>query len=213
MKMVFLDRSLKQSLRSLKSFGHLSVLLSCVFLCGGCAYHIGFLKKQLPGGYNQVFIPIFKNKTQQVGAEVYFTNALMGEFHRSNNVRVQKSPTAPVTIEGHIETIQWTNSAIASAPSSAASVRRVPLLPPKTLLTIEYRVRVQVKVLLRKNSDDTILWQKTLAHEETYPAPQIGLETVNTSNPLYNYSARNKTLEKIAKNMMVGVHKQMLEDF
>ena len=180
-------------------------------LCSSCAYHVGFTKKQLLGGYRQVSIPMFENKTQQVGAEAYFTNALVREFHRSNNIKVRAS--SPVTIEGCIESIRWTKSAIATGPSTSSSARKAPLLPSDRLLIIEYRVQVQTKILLRKNSDQAILWQKKFTHEDTYSAPQVGLEIVNTSNTVYNYSARHKALEKMAKNMMAEVHKYLFEDF
>ena len=189
-----------------------SLFLCGLFLCGSCAYRVGFVQNPLPGGYTQTSIPLFKNKTQHVGAEAFFTKALLNEFHRSH-IQVQPSSLAPTTLLGSIEQIEWKPSSIATGAPNSSHPRTAPFLPPGTLLTIQYHTRARVKVQLRRNSDGAILWEQTFAGEEVYPAPQVGIEIINTSNALYNYSAKNIALQKIAKNLMSEARKQILEDF
>jgi hypothetical protein len=57
----------------------------CIYLglLTGCAYRFGNVSRSLPGGYKYISIPVFKNKTQETGIEVGFTNALIQEFDRS----------------------------------------------------------------------------------------------------------------------------------
>ena len=184
-----------------------------VLSCSSCAYKWGFHSGILPGGYHQVSIPILKNRTQKVGIESYFTNALRREFHRSRGVSVQSTNLAPVTIEGSIEHIDWKSSAIATGESTFESERTAPFLPPKTVLTTEYRVTVHIQLTLRKKSDNRILWKGSLKHEKAYPAPQVGLEVVNTSNTLYNNSAQIIVLREIATEMMAEARRRMTENF
>ena len=154
-----------------------------------------------------------KIKPPYVGAESYFTNAMVREFHRSKVVKVVPKSLAPVFIEGHIESIDFGSSAVAKGPKTFSSSRTAPFLPPNTILTTEYRVRVRAKIFLRRTVDQTILWQGDFRNEKTYLSPQVGLETINTVNPLYNHSARNMNLQEIAKEMMSKAHNQMMENF
>lgn len=182
-------------------------------LCSSCAYQMGLKHRQFPGGYDKVSIPVFENRTQHVGAESYFTNALVREFHRSKIVKVVPQSLAPVFIEGHIQSIDFESSAFVKGPESSHSRRTAPFLPPNTVLTTGYRVRVKIKILLLKTLDRTVVWQGSFNGEKAYPAPQVGLETINTANPLYNYSARNMNLQKVAQDMMSETHDRMMENF
>lgn len=174
---------------------------------------MSFEGRQFPGGYDRASIPIFENKTQYVGAESYFTNAIVREFHRSKVIKVVPKSLAPAIVEGHIERIDFESSAVAEGPRSSDSGRTAPFLPPHTILTTEYRVRVRATLFVRRTSDQKILWQGDFSNERTYPAPQIGLETINTANPIYNHSARNINLQKIAKEMMSEAHDRIVENF
>ena len=182
-------------------------------LCSSCAYQMGFEQRQFPSGYKNVSIPIFKNRTQHVGVESYFTNAIVNEFHRSQLVKVVPRSVAPVVIKGFIESVEFGSSAITEGPVTSLSSRTAPFLPPNTILTTEYRVQVRVKIFLRRVSDQKVIWQGDFNHEKTYSAPQVGLEIINTVNPLYNHSAKNINLQKIAKEMMSEAHDRMTENF
>ena len=190
------------------------VLYLYILSCTSCAYRLGFTSEALPGGYRQVAIPIFENKTQIVGVEAYFTNALLREFRRSKGVRVQPNPSlSPLVIEASVGYIDWRSSAVATGVGTFKSERSAPFLPPQTLLTTEYRVKAQVKLRLKRRSDDQILWEGEVKHEKAYPAPQLGLETVNTSNSIYNHSAQVIILQEMAKEMMSEAHQRMRERF
>ena len=178
-----------------------------------CAYKMGFEYRPLFDKYYQVAIPIFSNKTQYIGAEPSFTNALVSQFHRSKMIEVTSMAQAPIAVEGYIESIEFRPSAVAAGPKSSLSGRTAPFLPPNTILVTEYLVIARVKIFLRRTSDKKILWQSDFINEKTYRAPQVGLETVNTANPLYNHSARNRVLQELAETMMSEAHDRMMESF
>ena len=85
-------------LRLARFFLFLSCILSLLSLTS-CAYRWGSPDRSLPGGYRQVYIPVFKNLTPEPGIEVDFTNALRREFERSKIARISEYDAADAEIK------------------------------------------------------------------------------------------------------------------
>ena len=77
------------------------------FQLAGCAYHFGPHHRQLPGGYKKIFVKILENRSQEVGVEADFTNALIQELARSGVAQVSSEREADVILEGVIYTISY----------------------------------------------------------------------------------------------------------
>lgn len=185
-------------------FVHICVVLS------GCSYRFGYEQRDLPEGYKQVAIPTFKNITQQVTIESYFTNELIRQFNRSQVAEVVGLNTAPVVVEGVIKNIQYKHeSQIDSNKNDEDKID----LPENTVLTVEYRVILSAEVALRRVSDQKILWQGGFSNERVYTPPQVGKAVINSVNPLYNQSARMEIFEQMARDMMAEAHDRMTENF
>jgi hypothetical protein len=176
---------------------------------GGCAYQFGYAQRTLPGGFKQVAVPVFQNITKEVGIERYFTDALVREFDRSRVAQVVDRGVAPVVIEGTIKSIDYKPSSLISANSDTNTIG----LPANTVLATEYQVLITANVVLRRISDQKILWQGVFNSEQVYQAPQVGMGTLNTVNPLYNHSAHKTVVEQLAKDMMNDAHDRMTENF
>lgn len=155
-------------------------------------------------------IPVFKNATQQVGIEGFFTNELIRQFNRSQVAKVADKSVAPVVIEGEIQSIQYVHGGQINANKEAENKIN---LPDNTVLTVEYRVLLKAHVLLRRVSDQQVMWQGDFANERVYTAPQVGLQVINSVNPLYNQSARMEVIELMAQDMMAEAHDRMTENF
>ena len=183
-----------------------SFILTSLLFGVGCSYHFGFHQQKLPGGYDQVAIPIFKNKTTEVGIETYFTNEIIRQLARSGVAKVISKDKASVTLEGVIEDLKINR--VATVTQSA--IRH---LPSGVILTTSYRIQVGVRFFLRRNSDNRVLWENVFRNEQSYFAPQLGSAGVNSANALYNQNARHQTLAKMAADMMVHVHDQLVESF
>ena len=63
-------------------------------------YHLGKTERKLPGGYSQVVVPVFTNKTMEPGIEVPFTNALIYEFERARSAKPVESALAEAEVQG-----------------------------------------------------------------------------------------------------------------
>ncbi len=174
----------------------------------GCAYNWGNEHRDLPGGYTEVALPIFKNRTNIVGIEPKFTNYLIREFARSKNVKIVDKQSAPVFIEGDLKDIQ-----IIHEGQIDANVDQSLKTPLNTVLTTEYRMIMTAEVKLVRTSDLKVIWTGSFKNERTYNAPQVGLSGINSVNPLYNHSARIEIIDLIAQDMMAEAHDRMTENF
>lgn len=175
----------------------------------GCAYGFGLSARALPGSYTQVAIPIFKNNTQEVGIEMFFTNALVRRFARSQVAQVTDKENSPLTLEGTIKKID-----IAAGPVvTNATKGGLRPLPDNAVLATEYRLLVQTEVVLRRKSDDRVVWQGLFQGERVYPAPRLGAPVVNSADATYNLSVRNQAIAWLADEMMSEAHDRMTENF
>lgn len=171
-----------------------------VSLLSGCAYRLGSPDRSLPGGYRQVFIPVFKNRSQEPGVEVAFTNHLIQEFERARIGRIVEADQAEVIAEGTIESVTYSPQAFGPQITGAN-------------LATHYQILIRVNLVLRRNSDKSILWQGNFGGERTYMAPQVLAAGINTVNPLYNLSARRQNIEVAAADMMSEAHDRITENF
>ena len=184
----------------------LSLILMPSLFTAGCGYHLGFRPRKLPGGYDHVAIPVFKNKTPEVGIETYFTNEMIRQLARSGVARVVGKNAASVTLEGVVEDLSFERSA-------KATQNEIVHLPLGAVLTTEYRILVTTRVRLRRNSDNKVLWESVFQNERAYFAPQLGSAGLNSANALYNQSARHQNIAKMAVDMMVEAHDRLTESF
>lgn len=174
----------------------------------GCAYRLGSGTRSLPGGYSQISVPIFKNKTQETGVEVGFTNALLQEFLRSKAGQVVDEPKAEVRVEGEITSITYTPESPVTRDTPAGR-----FLPKGAVLASRYRILTDVSLRVVRRSDSEVVWEGRFRGERTYAAPQVHMAGVNSVNPLYNLSARRQNLDVLAQEMMIEAHSRMTENF
>ncbi len=174
-----------------------------------CAYRLGYGDRSLPGGYDRLSIPIFENKTDHVGIEVYFSNSLIRQFETSRVARLTSADEAPLNLEGTITEVRIDRS---SAPikGGESGARNLPL---NAVLAVQYRLLVYASLRLRRKSDREVVWQSAFVKEGVYAAPRVGLDRLNSANANYNESARDQKIAEIAEDMMEEAHDRMTENF
>lgn len=177
----------------------------------GCAYHWSLADGTLPGGYRQIAIPVFMNRSQELGIEVDFTNAMIREFERSKVAQVVAADSAPVKLEGEILVVDIQRGALSiGTPNNAGDIAA---LPNQSVLATSYRMVVRTHLRLRRTSDSAVLWETDLNNEKVYQAPRIGSAVVNSANVLYNQSAKQINFAGLARDMMEEAHARMTENF
>lgn len=193
-------------------FAIFSLLVLPMVSASGCAYRIGYGQRSLPGGFDRVAVPVFKNKSELVGVEGSFTNSLIRQFSASKVAKVVAKEQAPVWVEGEIVSIELIHEGKIDANQLTESENTFGL-PDNTVLTSQYRVLTTVSLALRRSSDKKVLWTGAVKGERVYPAPQVGLKVVNSVDPLYNHNARFDIVEQMSVDMMSEGHDRMTENF
>jgi hypothetical protein len=169
----------------------------------GCNYHMVNQSDQFVGGYKLVAIPVFKNQSTEPKIEVLFTNALRRELRRSKIAQVTEVSQAPITVEGVIDSVQYI----------VVGQSRISTLPSSAILGTEYRINLELTLQVRRNADQEVLWTSKFRNGRSYLAPQIGTESINSANALYNQSARLQNIEVMAQEMMSEALNRMTENF
>ncbi len=178
------------------------------FIFSGCAYRFGLSERALPGGYTQVAIPMFKNRSSEVGIEPFFTNSLIRRFSRSEVARVTEKDSSPLILLGSIEAVQTING-----PSINNGSRQATDLPNQVVLITEYRLLVKTNIVLKRKSDDKIMWQGNFSNQKVYASPRVGSDVINSANATYNQSVKMETISLLADEMMAEAHDRMTENF
>ncbi len=179
-----------------------------VILNSGCAYKLSSRTQLLPGDIKRVQIPLFKNKSTEPGTEVFFTNALKAEALKSSVVAIKDEESeSDGILVGTITDVS------VIAEESIIEADTTPYLPAQTVIATQYKVNVTVDLALKKKGSTEILWSGSFKQARNYAAPQITLPVINTSNSLYNFSAKRQTLDALSKEMMQAAFDRMLENF
>lgn len=178
------------------------------FLGSGCAYKLSSQTSTLPGQVKVIQIPLFKNNSNEVGAETYFTNSLKTEAIRSKIVQVKNEESdVEAVLQGHIRDISII------ADESVIEAKNTTYLPTENVLATQYRVTATVLLELKRRNSTELLYSGQFVQTMNYSAPQITLPVINTANSLYNESAKRQTLDAISKELMQAAFDRMVEDF
>ena len=173
-----------------------------------CAYKLSTNLETLPGNVRRIQIPLFKNSTIEPGVEVFFTNSLKSEALRSRVAQIENdSGNAEAILQGTIASIEVV------AGDSVLQASANPYLANGTVLTTQYAVIVAVDLVLKKRDSNVVLWSGNFKQSKNLTAAQITLPVINTSNSLYNHSAKRQTLDAISKELMQAAFDRMLENF
>ena len=195
----------------MKPFLVLFILLVTTAVIPSCAYKLRSGAELLPGDVKRIQIPLFKNESREAGAEIYYTNSLKQEALRSRTAHVENNESdAEAVLQGTITSIDViADESVADARTSDA----YPYLPDGSVLALQYKVTAVVDLVLKKRGSNLVLWSGNFRQTKNFPAAQITLPVINTSNSLYNQSAKRQTLDALSKEMMQAAFDRMLEKF
>jgi hypothetical protein len=112
-------------------------LIVILSFANGCGYRAGKSLRTLPGGYEQVSVPVFENQTQEVAIEPFFTNALIEKFETSKIAKVVSDEVAPIQLKGRILQVRINRGAVVKGGKTTRllnCLRGLHLLHPTALL-------------------------------------------------------------------------------
>ncbi len=127
----------------------------------GCGYHPLGSQPRMTEAAPSIAIPLFANRSTEVGLESIFANALIQAFSQTRAVQVTTRPQeAEMVLQGKVAYLE--NSSVAYNSIQNSSVRRV---------------TIKVDLNLKKRDSGKILWKDTVVLQEDYevdPNYQIG---------------------------------------
>lgn len=179
------------------------------FILSACSYNWGGVSRGIPGGYDKITVPMFRNSTAESGIEPYFTSAIIEEIERGALAHVTTRTDAQLILDGEIESVRFIQEEKATKDQGGAFAN----LPNDAVMTKAYRLVVAVKLSLRRISDETVIWSGDFQGEQRYEAPLVTDVNENSVNPLYNQSARHLTMKVLSKVIMAEVNDRMTENF
>jgi len=182
--------------------------LVLVLTFSGCAYKLSNRVDNLPGNAKVIFIPVFKNESTESQVESLFTDALKNETLRSGYARLSNSENgADAVLLGTIKIVDVINDEF------VLEAQNTKYLPKDSILSTKATVKVSVDLVLKKKGSSEVLWTGGFTQSKDYTPPQVTLPTLNSTNNLYNLSARRDTLSKISKEMMQLAFDRMVDNF
>ena len=180
----------------------------------GCAYKIGHQDRKLPEGYKTVFVSQFTNATKSVGAEAFFTTAMIRELKRSGFAFVADRNQAELVITGRIMMMDYSGTSTTAGfqtfpdPDDNNRVRTF-----NASLFTRYLLSAVAHVKVLKTVDNSVVWQSTFRGSKNFLAPSITNAGVRSANPLYNQSIRDENVRVVANEMMNEAFDQLTESF
>lgn len=143
----------------------------------------------MPGGIKTISIPFFKNLTQRPGVETVITTAIVDEFITTKLVKVVSNEESEAVLIGSVRSYVLT-----------------PVSFDRTDVTQEYRLSIELELILLRKSDNKTLWQvSNFSDYEDFKVTTLDVDATKT--------AEWDALKKMAKDMARLVKEQMFEDF
>lgn len=130
-------------------WSRIALLSLCWF--SACGYTLKPRLKDAFATARGVFVPVFTNDTDEVGAERVFTNALIRELQSRGEVVVTERSAGGLELVGTLTKVEFLPVAYSDRGfKGLENFRRLPS---------EYGVTVELSLVLREPQDKKVLWQ------------------------------------------------------
>jgi len=187
-----------------------SVLFSLIFLQGfvGCGYSLSHRLKTVFDNSNGVFVPVFKNETEELGAEMVFTNALLRELkvHQKFNVAENKDST-PLELQGVVEQISYQPTAL------YAPAQGVNKLQPYSNIPDQINLVATVRLDLINKETKKVVWTQKASGSRIVGAylGRTGDKEAASGFGTYTQSLIDVRYSDVARDIMRDMYDSMAE--
>lgn len=181
--------------------------MGIIWWLGGCGYT---LQHRLKGTFvnpKGIFVPVFDNLTDEIGAERVFTNALIRELANGREVLLSDRAAGGLELRGVLTQVDV-------APTTSTELGFKGLQSYRRLPT-EVGVRVTMRLNLFEISNGQHLWSKEFTFFRRVNAPlsrTFDYEAPSSLGPL-TQSIVESTYADLARDIMRDVYDEMMELF
>lgn len=183
------------------------VSLAALFTLGGCGYTLSHRLKDSMTSSRGVFVRVFDNITEEIGAEIIFTNALIHELQSRGEIVLTEDNTQSVQLRGRVENIFYTATASHGAGYAG--------LQPWLALPSELGVSVDVTITLHDPKGQFPGYSKGFNGFQRVTVPTnrtYDVEAPSTFGPIAQSSIES-VYPEIARIIMRDVYDDLVEIF
>ena len=172
---------------------------------GGCGYTLNHRLQDSFKSPQGIFIPVFENKTQEVGTEIVFTNALIRELLMHGEKVSSQKKEGTLELRGTVTRISRTVEV-----QSAAGIKR---LLAYQRVPDQIGVRAYVLLELVEPSTKTVKWSQEFTTYRRVSAPLDRMMDVDAPSSLGNTteSLIENSYPLVARDMMRDAYDAMME--
>lgn len=185
----------------------LTALISLI-LSLGCGYTLSHRLKGVFTNPKGLFVPVFTNETEEMGAELVFTNALLRELKVHQNIQVvDKAESTPLELKGSLEQITYQPTAF-HAPAQGVNK-----LQFYTMMPDQINVVATVKLNLVNRETKEVLWTQSVSGSRIVSAylGRTGDKEAASSFGIYTQSLIDSRYSDIARDIMRDMYDSMVE--
>jgi outer membrane lipopolysaccharide assembly protein LptE/RlpB len=161
------------------------LILICLVLVSGCGYHFAGKERILPGHISTITIPIFQNDTAKPFLESNLTNQVRSRFSGFSGVElVDTELPAEGRLLGRITSYKVKASAFDALDN-----------------IIEYKITMQVEVVLKQSETGKVLWKNLVVWKGTFPGG-IDKNLLEINEQKANLEIENRIASEILYRML-----------
>lgn len=162
-------------------------LLLVALVIAGCGYHFSGRGGTLPGGIEQIHIPLFENLTREPQLENQLTNEVIEIFSRQKNIRQVPFADAEAVLSGKIRS--YDSRALSYSQDDQIS---------------KYRASMTIEVRLQRKDTQELLWDGTLRWQTEYDA---------APDKMLQGDEERLAQDELARRLAEELYSQILDDF
>lgn len=186
-----------------------TLLLAILFFTSGCGYTLSHRLKNVFNDSQGVFVPIFSNNTEELGAEMVFTNALLRELkvHQSFLI-ADKKDSIGLELKGIIEQISYQPTALYAPAGGVNKLQSYVTLPD------QLNVVATVRLNLINTKTKEILWTRSASASRIVSAflGRTGDKEAASGFGLFTQSLIDSRYSELARDIMRDMYDSMLEN-
>lgn len=170
----------------------------------GCGYRLKVPVNEVFARPSGIFVPVFDNRSEEVGAERVFTNALIREIQNRREIVLASSENSGAELHGTIASIEYSPTAASALGfKGLQGYRRIPT---------ELGVKVTLHLILIENGTQRTLWAKTFFGFRRVNAPvnrTFNYESPSITGP-FSQSLAESLYSEVARDIMRDVYDEMM---
>ena len=181
------------------------VSLCCIV--GGCGYTLSHRLKGPLTSPRGIFVRVFDNETDEVGAEAPFTNALIRELQSRRQVKLKGPAEGALELRGVLQAVgQSVTSATDPGYDGLASFRRLPT---------EIGITTRIALTLVDPDTSEVMWSQSfnVFHRMAAPIDRTKERLAPSATGLTTQSMLEARFTDIARDIMREVYDEMVELF